>query len=148
MMVGAFFAPNRRKSLNMPKSLTLVSLATFSLGAVLALAPVHLESAVAAPPNSIPEPLGTVETVHCGNLACQFLAGTQWYGIQATATDTMVQIFQKFAEDQIVSGAFWAHGAVSGVLTGNKVGCSTSICGASGMALEVQDISAGFASAP
>ena len=132
----------------MRKSLTLVSLATFSLGAVLAVAPIHVESAVAAPPNSLPEPLGTVETVHCGNLACQFLAGTQWYGIQPTSTDTMVQIFQKLAEDQIVSGAYWAHGAVSGVLTGNAVACSTSICGLSGTALEVQDVSAGLPASP
>jgi hypothetical protein len=128
----------------MRKSLALVSLATFSLGAVLAVAPIHMESAVAAPPNSVPQSLGTVETVHCGNLACQFQAGNQWYGIQANVTDTIVQILQKFAEDQIVSGAFWAHGAVSGVPTGNKIACSTAICGLSGTALEVQDITAGL----
>jgi hypothetical protein len=127
----------------MRKSLTLVSLLTFSLGVVLAVAPIHMESAVAAPPNSLPESLGTVQTVHCGNLACQFQAGDQWYGIQPNATDTMVQIFQKVAADQIVSGAFWAHGAVSGVLTGNKISCDTEICGRSGTALEVQDITAG-----
>ena len=129
----------------MRKSPILVSLATFSLGAVLAVAPIHVESAVAAPPNSSPQPLGMVETIHCGNLACQFQAGNQWYGIQPNVTDTMIQIFQKVAEDQIVSGAFWAHGAVSGVLTGNKVPCSTAICGLSGTALEVSDISAGLA---
>jgi len=35
--------------------------------------------------------------------------------------------------------------AVSGVLTGNKVPCSTAICGLSGTALEVSDISVGLA---
>jgi|SRR5208282_1997055 len=97
-------APNRRKSLDMRKSPTLVSLATFSLGAVLAVAPIHVESAVAAPPNSAPQPLGMVETIHCGNLACQFQAGNQWYGMQPNVTDTMMQIFQKVAEDQTSVG--------------------------------------------
>ena len=107
-----------------------------------------MESAVAASPNQAPLPLGTVEPVHCGNLACQFQAGNQWYGIQPNATDTMVQIFQKLAEDQIVSGAFWAHGSVSGALTGKKIPCNTEICGLSGMALEVGDIAAGLPASP